>query len=53
MVLGNHVLEVMVEKACGVICLLTASGSSEIIVTIGLYPRKAANSANVGGICDR
>jgi carbohydrate-binding DOMON domain-containing protein len=52
MVLGNHVVEVMVEKAWGLICPLTAWGSSEIIVAIGLYPRKAANNANVGGICD-
>jgi hypothetical protein len=53
MVLGNQVVEVMVEKACVLICPLTACGSSEIIVTIGLYPRNAANNANVGGICDR
>jgi len=53
MVLGNQVVEVMVEKACGLICALTACGSSEINVTIGLYPRKAANNANVGGSCDR
>ena len=53
MVLGNQVVEVMMEKACVLICPLTACGSSEIIVTIGLYPRKAANNANVGGSCDR
>ena len=53
MVLGNQVVDVMVESVCGLICPLTARGSSEIIVTIGLYPRKAANNANVGGICDR
>ena len=53
MALGNHVIEVIVERACGLICLLTAGGSWEIIVTIGLYPRKAANSASVGGIWER
>ena len=51
--LGNHVVEVMVEKACALICLLTVAGSSEMTVAIGLYPRKAANNATVGGISER
>ena len=50
---GNQVVDVIVAKACGLIWLLTVDGNCEISVAIGLYPRKAANKASVGGISDR
>ena len=50
---GNHVVDVIVNVACALKCAPARAGRRAIISFIGLYPRKAAKRAIVGGMLEK